>query len=565
MTLDHTNPPLGRWRPGARPPEPLTEALAPALQDVNRPIVIVEHGGRPAVATGGIAEIGESSPSSGCLPLRAVVPPLPPSALGDPAFKCAHGIAYAYVAGEMANAITSVEMVAEAGRAGLLAFFGAGGLLPADVEAAVDLLQREQPRIPFGVNLIHSPGNPELEMALVEMFLRRGVRLASASAYVEPTLPLVYYRLKGIHRNADGRVVCPNTVVGKVSRVEVARKFLAPPPPRQVARLLERGLLTPGEAELAGAIPLVADLTAEADSGGHTDNRPAITLLPTMIALRDEISAAHRYARPPCVGLGGGIATPQSVAAAFAMGAAYVLTGSINQCCTEAGTSAAVCAMLAEAGQADVAMAPSADMFELGVKVQVLKRGTMFPYRAAKLYELYTAYEAYDAIPAKQRESLERDFFRCTFDEEWVQTRRFFMQRDSRQVERAEKDPKHKMALVFRSYLGRSSMWAIQGDPTRKIDYQVWCGPAMGAFNQWVRGSFLEKPENRRVVTVAMNLMYGAAVGTRATWLRAQGVDIPPGADALRPMEPADILERLDAGEGAALLSVRGASHGGIA
>jgi NAD(P)H-dependent flavin oxidoreductase YrpB (nitropropane dioxygenase family) len=40
----------------------------------------------------------------------------------------------------------------------------------------------------------------------------------------------------------------------------------------------------------------------------------------------------------------------------------------------EAGTSDTVRQMLAEAEQADVAMAPSADMFELGVKVQVLKR-----------------------------------------------------------------------------------------------------------------------------------------------------------------------------------------------
>ena len=61
-----------------------------------------------------------------------------------------------------------------------------------------------------------------------------------------------------------------------------------------------------------------------------------------MIALRDELAAAHGYAKPPCVGLGGGIATPEATAAAFAMGAAYVVTGSINQSCVEAGTSPAV-------------------------------------------------------------------------------------------------------------------------------------------------------------------------------------------------------------------------------
>ena len=539
--------PLGCWYQGNSPLEPLEAALRHALLNVTRPIYVVEHPPGLALSQSGTAELGGRSTAAGNgLPLRAYVPPLHPQGLGDPAFKAHRGLRYAYVAGEMANGITSVRMVTEMGKAGMLGFFGAGGLMPQEVEAAVDRLQREDPRIPFGVNLIHSPGQPELEMTLVELFLRKQVRLVSASAYVEPNLPLVYFRAKGAHRAPDGRIVCPNEIVGKVSRVEVARKFLAPPAAKHLTRLAELGRLSSEEAELAASVPLVADLTAEADSGGHTDNRPAITLLPTMLALRDELAAAHAYDRPPCVGLGGGIATPEAAAAAFALGAAYVLTGSINQCCIEAGTSQAVCTMLAEAEQADVAMAPAADMFELGVKVQVLKRGTLFPYRAAKLYELYTAYAGYDQIPAKQREILERDFFRCTFDQEWEQTRRFFMPRDPKQIERAEKDPKHKMALVFRSYLGRSSIWAISGEPSRKIDYQIWCGPAMGAFNQWAKGSFLEAPQNRRAVDVAMNLLFGAAVATRANWLRAQGIPIPGAAGTIRPMDLAEIRERLD-------------------
>jgi trans-AT polyketide synthase/acyltransferase/oxidoreductase domain-containing protein len=108
-------------------------------------------------------------------------------------------------------------------------------------------------------------------------------------------------------------------------------------------------------------------------------------------------------------------------------------------------------------------------------------------------------------------------------------------------------DPKHKMALVFRSYLGRSSIWAIQGEPTRRIDYQVWCGPAMGAFNQWVKGSFLEAPANRRTVEVALNLLFGAAVATRANWLRAQGIAIPAGAGAIRPLALEAIQKRVEA------------------
>jgi PfaD family protein len=138
---------------------------------------------------------------------------------------------------------------------------------------------------------------------------------------------------------------------------------------------------------------------------------------------------------------------------------------------------------------------------------------------------------------------LEKDFLQCSFREAWEQTRIFFEQRDPRQNERAEKDPRHKMALVFRSYLGRSSRWAISGDPGRRMDYQIWCGPAIGAFNEWVKGTFLEKPENRQVVPVAMNLLLGAAVITRADWLCNQGIDLPRNVCRYFPLSLSEISE----------------------
>ncbi len=446
----------------------------------------------------------------------------------------------------MANGITSVKMVEKAGNAGLVGFFGAAGLALDRIESAIDRLQQNLKNIPFGFNLIHSPNDPELEAAVVRLYLQRGIKLVSASAYLDLTLPLVYYRVKGIHRDAHGEIICPNKVIAKVSRVEVAAKYFSPPPQKILAQLIDKNMITRAEAELAGLIPMADDLTAEADSGGHTDNRPAISLLPTMIALRDELAQKYKYKNPPCVGLGGGISTPHSAAAAFAMGAAYILTGSVNQSCVEAGTSETVRQMLAEAGQADVTMAPAADMFEMGVKVQVLKRGTMFPLRAAKLYDIYSSHDRYESISDKQRHMLERDFFRCSFQEEWEQTKAYFTRHDPKQIEWAEKDPKHKMALVFRSYLGQSSNWANSGDPSRKIDYQIWCGPAMGAFNQWVKGSFLQPPENRNTVTVAMNLLYGAAVVTRVNWLKHQGAVLPPGMDNFAPMPLEKIQELLD-------------------
>jgi trans-AT polyketide synthase, acyltransferase and oxidoreductase domains len=174
-------------------------------------------------------------------------------------------------------------------------------------------------------------------------------------------------------------------------------------------------------------------------------------------------------------------------------------------------------------------------MFELGVTVQVLKRGTMFGVRAKRLYELYNGYDSLEAIPTDVRLRLEKEVLGQTCESIWEGTRAFFLNRDPSQVARAEREPKHRMALVFRWYLGLSSKWAIAGDPARKMDFQIWCGPAMGAFNDWVKGSFLEPFENRDAVQIAKNLLEGATVITRAQQLRTYGVPVPASAFAYAP------------------------------
>jgi PfaD family protein len=217
------------------------------------------------------------------------------------------------------------------------------------------------------------------------------------------------------------------------------------------------------------------------------------------------------------------------------MGAAYVVTGSVNQAAVEAGLSEAGKAMLAEADVADVIAAPAADMFELGVNVQVLKRGTMFGVRSAKLYEAWHSNASLEAIPPEFRAKLERDVLHATFDEIWAETRSFWLKRDPAEVARAEANPKHRMALVFRWYLGKASKWAIDGEPSRRADYQIWCGPAMGSFNRWAAGSFLAEPKNRSVVQIALNLLEGAAVITRAGQLRSYGLPVPAASFQFRP------------------------------
>ena len=539
--LVHDDPVLGHWVDGDLAPLSDMAEFRRRLCDLRQPAYLVQQADELLIANMGEARFGSSETND--LPVIGFAPRLSPTQLGDNSFCADHGIRFPYMTGAMANGIASAELVEAISKAGMLGSFGAAGLSVERVEAALDRLSTRLGETPYAINLIHSPGEPQHEAAVVDLFLRRDVRLIEASAYLRLTLPAVRYRLHGIYRDEAGRVITPNRIIAKASRVEVATRWLSPPPEKMVAELVRSGELTAAQAEMARSIPMAQDLTAEADSGGHTDNRPALTMLPTMIALRDSLASQYEYAMPIRIGAAGGIATPASAAAAFAMGAAYIVTGSINQACKESGSCDRVRKMLAETQQADVIMAPAADMFEMGVKLQVLKRGTMFAMRAAKLYELYRTYDSLDQIPTVERESIEKTIFKTTFEDVWKTTREFFSRREPKQVERAEQDEKHRMALVFRWYLGLSSRWANVGDPDRQIDYQIWCGPAMGAFNGWTRGSSLELPENRDVVTVARNVLLGAAMTTRLNMLRSQGIRLPQQLTEVVPFS-ADEIEQ---------------------
>jgi PfaD family protein len=521
---------LGGWRAGQTPAVFAPQDLAHILQYIRHPLHVVRDqvSGRLGLATGGQL-VGEDESS---LSLVATLPPMYPEWLGDRSFCEAHGVRFPYVTGAMANGIATPALVVAMARAGMLGFYGAAGLSYQRVErglAEIEAGLAGTSGLAWGANLIHSPNEPVLEERVAELFITRGVRTVEASAYMKLTPGIVRYALSGLTTDPAGRIVRPRNVFAKISRPEVARLFMAPAPQSIVSALVAQGKLTAREAELAQHVALAEDITVESDSGGHTDNRPLSALFPEIAMLREQLARQHKLVRPVRVGAAGGLGTPQSVAGAFAMGAAFVLTGSVNQACVESGLSAKGRQMLAGVGISDVMMAPAADMFELGVNLQVLKRGSLFGPRARKLYELYVSHAGLDSIVGEQRRDLEK-ILGLSVEEVWADTQRFWQNRDPGELERAAREPKHKMALVFRWYLGKSSRWAIEGAPDRVMDYQIWCGPAMGAFNSWVQGTFLEPWEQREAVQVALNLMEGAAQVTRAQQARAYGVPVPAEA-----------------------------------
>lgn len=503
------------------------------LERIREPLRVVRADGRLGV----MPADGSALPPGA--ELAALLPVVYPEWLGDRGFCEAHRVRFPYCVGEMANELTTTRMVVAAARAGFLGFFGAAGLRPERLDAALAEIEQELgsgPSAPsWGSNLIHSPDEPALEDAVVDVYLRHEVRRVSASAFMSVTPAVVRYCATGLSRDARGRIRRKNRLFAKVSRPETARLFLSPAPREVLDALVSSKRLTAAEAELAAQLPLAEDVTVEADSGGHTDNRPLSAIFPAVALVRDELAAKHRYPRPVRLGAAGGLGTPSAVAAAFALGASYVMTGSVNQAAVESGLGEGAKKLLAQAGIADVAMAPAADMFELGVKVQVLKRGTMFAPRADKLYALYQKYASLEELPEAERKRLETEVLRLPLDEVWKQTAAFWLEREKAQLERAEQDPHHKMALVFRWYLGQASRWAIRDEEPRRSDFQIWTGPALGAFNDWVRGTFLEDLARRDVAQIGLNLLEGAAVVTRAQALRAAGVPVGPAAFAFRP------------------------------
>lgn len=432
--------------------------------------------------------------------------------LGNNHFKNEYGVKYAYYSGSMYKGISSVDLVIAMAKAQLLAFFGTGGLQLAEIKRSINFIKTalDQDQT-FGANILAALDDQSHELAVVNLYIEAGVSVVEASAFMQVTPALVKYRLKGLCRREDGSLYVPNRIIAKVSHPKVADAFMRPPPTNIVEKLVASGDISEEEAALSGFISVASDISVESDSGGHTDQAVSQVILPSIQLMRDRIMDEYMYETRIRVGAAGGLGAPQAVAAAFFLGADFVVTGSVNQCSLEADISDYAKDLLQNMGVEDTAYAPAGDMFELGAKVQVLKKGTFFPARANKLYELYQRFESIESIDERTQETLQKKYFKRSFDAVWQETREFYERRWPDKLLGIEKSPKKKMAHIFKWYFIHSSRLSKSGSKEDSIDFQVHCGPALGVFNQWVKNTEIENWRNRSVSHIAHILMEGAA------------------------------------------------------
>ncbi|MEV6525974.1 hypothetical protein AB0M43_28920 [Longispora sp. NPDC051575] len=228
-------------------------------------------------------------------------------ALGSAAFRADYGVRYSYLAGALPSAVTSVDLCLRLGKAGLLGFYGAEHMPLAAVVAALDELRDT----PFGMEL-----PAERESELVDRYLDAGVRCVDATGYTRPTPDLLRYRF------AAG----PRQLLVNVASPAAALPFLLPPEPGTWTGLDPSGP-TRRTARADPATDLLPVATDIAVLGGN------VAHLLALVRLRDRLGSPTR------IGYGGGLGTREGVAAAFVLGADFVVAGSVNHPTPEAGAT----------------------------------------------------------------------------------------------------------------------------------------------------------------------------------------------------------------------------------
>ncbi|MFS0762814.1 ACP S-malonyltransferase [Peribacillus phoenicis] len=420
--------------------------------------------------------------------------------IGDQEFCEDYNVIYPYVIGSMHKGISSPNLVAKMAQNGFLSFLGTGSLEINEVEKIIletKKIVREGQN--FGCNLVANIHNSFKEDEIINLFLKHNISSIEASGFWTISPSLLKFRAKGLRLSENGEILIKNKILIKLSRVETAMEFLSVPPQPLIDQLIKKGQITFDEARMLQQVPLVDDICVMGDSGGETSQANLNLLLPTIIRLRDESTREKSLNKRVRIGAGGGIGTPEAAAIAFLLGADFVLTGSINQCTVEAETSNLVKDMLQKVDLHDTSYVPSANDLEVRGQTQVVKKGVFFPARANKLYDLLKQYKNISDMDSKTKEMIEKKYLN-----EGIQT----ILRYEEQVSTDNRPTSNNtMQTILKFYLNNTVQLAINGESSQKVNFNIYCGPALGAFNRWVKGTELEEWNNRHIDVISRKIM----------------------------------------------------------
>lgn len=431
--------------------------------------------------------------------------------LGSPDFREKYRVKYSYIIGGMGKGISGSNLVAKVCNNGILGFLGTEGLEEIDVER---MIKQTQSMIKndsvFGINITQDYFEKERIPSLVDICLKYNVKAVEISNFISITKDLVRYKVKGMRINEKGQYE-GNSIVAKVSQTALASEFLKPAADDILRQLLNENEINMSEYELAKKVPLVDDLCLLGDCAYETERGNLVSMLDEVLSIRKRIveQSDKELLFIPRVGCAGGIGTPKIAAMYFYMGADFVLTGSINQCATEAVLAKSIKCLLNGLTVCDCTYVPSEKFFELDKNVQVVKKGVFFPSRAKLLKSLYEVNDSIDMISDNMKTYLKNKMFHMDLEDYYQNMKKTL---NEKQVVLADANPKYKMALIFKQYIKNAFMLAtdIGDNDTNFVDVGLYCSSALGCFNEAVKGTYMEDYSKLSVVDIADYIMSGA-------------------------------------------------------
>jgi trans-AT polyketide synthase/acyltransferase/oxidoreductase domain-containing protein len=448
---------------------------------------------------------------------RSPEPPLgrngssPPCVLGSSAFRADYSVRLAYLVNAPLSVRASQAVVARAARAGLLAVLGTAGDSPQEVAQCVAALSREiGPTALYAAELRASGDDRDAEQLLLDGFARSGVRVLYVTGETAPTPALVRYRATGLAAAARGDDAARRRLIVRVSRPDVASRFLIPPDAELLRQLVQSGQLSAEDAAQA-AVRSVADDLVVGPQPSDPRAPSAFALVPAIRRVQRALRASQHLENQARIGATGGLGTPETVAAAFVVGADFVETTSLNSCTAEAPLSEGMKDLLSELRVEDFELAPALDGFELGHQVEVAGKDTLFPSRARYLYELYRSHHSIDELDQRVRRVLERSYFGRSLAEVTHDVRARLATSDPRALAEATRDPRRQLGLVLRRYLEEADLHAQSGRTDSRLNWLVRSDAELGAFNTFAPTVGLGAWRNRHVDVVADCLMEHAA------------------------------------------------------
>jgi trans-AT polyketide synthase/acyltransferase/oxidoreductase domain-containing protein len=435
------------------------------------------------------------------------------SLLGSAVFRAAYGLRYAYVVGGMGQCISSAELVIAAAREGVLSFLGSRGVTSEELSRHVQRIRAALTSrdAHWGVNIVFDADFPQLDRGYVDWLLREAIDRIEVAGYPAVTRELLRYRFAG---RASQR--SPRSLLAKVSHPAVAESFLTRPPEYLLRELIDQGTLSADDAALARDCTCADEIVVSGDSAWSTSRSNPLAVLPAMRHVRERVAARCPAASRVPMGVAGGIGCPAGVAAAFALGADFVLTGSINQCTQEANTSSAVKDRLCTVGLEDTHALAGASAWSLGA-IQMLRKGTLFPANARRALTLHEAFQSWDKLGAAERERLERQYCELAMADALSLRSEVLNSFVPQLALVTQNDVYARVAAALHGYFDRAERMAQRGELTEEHQFLVHTGPALAAFNAWCAATPWADWRPRSVGAIARRLMNEAAELLRAT------------------------------------------------